>query len=78
MGDASLLRRRRGVHIAKELDEVLLGPIRPVREREEADDEREERDQREEDLVGDRASEERAIVFREALDDRAAARNGAG
>ena len=78
MGDADLLLGGRGVNVAKDLDEILLGALGPVDEGEDADEQREKRDQREEDLVRDRAREERAIVVREALDDGSAARNRAG
>ena len=78
MGDASLLGGGRRVDVAKDLDEIALGAIRAVRESENADEQREERYQREEDLVGDRASEEGAIVLSEGQDDRSNARNDAG
>jgi hypothetical protein len=75
--DARLLRGGRGVDVAKDVDEILLGAIRAEGEREDADEQREEWDQREEDLVGDGASEETAIVVGEALDECSAARYGA-
>jgi hypothetical protein len=78
VGDARLLGGGRGVDVAKDLDEIVLGSVRAVREGENADEQREERDEREEDLVGDRAGVEGAIVLSEALDDRAAAPDGAG
>ena len=78
MRDPGLLLRRRGVDVAEDLDEVLLGALRAEREGENANKQREERDEREEDLVGDGAGVEGAIVLSEALDDRAAARNGTG
>jgi len=76
--DTRLLRGGRGVEVAKDLDEIAFCPIWAVRECEYADEQRQKWDQREEDLVGDRTGEERTIVFREAQDDRSAARNGAG
>ena len=78
MRDPGLLRGGRGVDVANDLDQIALGAICTVDERQDADEEREKRDEREEDLVRDRAREERAVVLSEALDDRAAARNGAG
>ena len=47
-------------------------------EGEDADEQGKQRDEREEDLVRDRTGEERAIVVREALNERSAARNRAG
>jgi len=76
--DAGLLRGCRGVDVAEDLDEIALGPILAVHEGEDADEQRKEWDQRKEHLVRDRAGEEGAIVVREALDDRSAARDSAG
>jgi hypothetical protein len=76
--DAGLLRGGRGVNVAKDRDEIALRPIRAIDEGEDTDEQGEKRDEPEEDLIGDRAGEEGAIVVREALDDRAAARNSAG
>jgi hypothetical protein len=76
--DTGLLRGRRGVDVAQDLDEVAFGALRSVDEGKDADEQREKRDQRKEDLVRDRTGEEGAIVVREALDERSAARNGAG
>jgi hypothetical protein len=78
VGDARFLLRCRGVDIAKELDEILLGPIRAIDEGQDTDEQRKKRDEREEDLVRDGAREEGAIVVREALDDRPGARKRAG
>jgi hypothetical protein len=49
--------------------ELELGLLGAVDEAEDADDQREQRDEREEDLVGDRAREERAVVGDESPDD---------
>jgi hypothetical protein len=76
--DAGLLRGGRGVNVAKNLDEIAFGAIRAERESEDADEQGEKGNQREEDLVRDGTGEERAIVVREALDERSAAPNGAG
>ena len=76
--DTGFLGSRRGVDVAQDFDEVAFGALRPVDEGENADEQREERDEREEDLVRDRTGEEGAIVLREALDERSAARNSAG
>jgi hypothetical protein len=62
----------------QDLDEVAFGTLLSVDESKDADEQREKRDQRKEDLVRDRTGEEGAIVVREALDERSAARNGAG
>ena len=78
VGDAGLLRGRRGIDVAKDFDQIALGAIRAVDEREDANEEREQWDEREEDLVRDRTGEEGAIVVREALNERSAARNRAG
>lgn len=78
MRDTGFLGSRRGVDVAQDFDEVAFGALRPVDEGENADEQREERDEREEDLVRDRTGEEGAIVLREALDERSAARNSAG
>jgi hypothetical protein len=67
--DAGLLRRRGRIDIAYQLNELLLRALRPVDEAKDPDDEREERDEREEQLVSDRAREERAFVFREGCGD---------
>jgi len=67
--DARLLRRRGGIDIAYELDELLLRSLRTVDESEDPDDECEQRDEREEQLVGDRAREERAFVGGEGVGD---------
>jgi hypothetical protein len=75
--DARFLRGGRGVDVAKDVDEILLRAIRAEGEREDADQQREKWDQREEDLVGDGAGEETAIVVGKALDDRPAASYGA-
>ena len=47
----------------------MLRPFRPVDEAEDPDDQREERDQREEQLIRDRACEERTFVGREGRGD---------
>jgi hypothetical protein len=78
VSDPRFLRGGRGIDITKELDQIALGAIGPIDERQDADEERKERDEREEDLVGDRAGEERAVVVGETLDDGSAARNRAG
>jgi hypothetical protein len=52
-----------------DLAELALGAVLAVDEAEDTDDEREERDEREEDLVGDRAGEERSIVGEEPARD---------
>jgi len=78
VGNADLLLGCRRVDVPNDLDEILLGALGPVDEGEDADEQREKRDQREEELVRDRAGEERAIVVREALDGGSAARNRAG
>jgi hypothetical protein len=78
VGDARLLGGGRGIDIAKDLDEIVLGSVRTVREGQDADKQREERDEGKEDLVRDGAGEKRAIVCREAHDDGSAARKGAG
>jgi hypothetical protein len=62
----------------QDLDEVAFGTLRSVDESKDADEQREKRDQRKEDLVRDCTGEEGTIVVREALDERSAARNGAG
>jgi len=67
--DPGLLRARRRVDLANELHELALRPVRAVHEAEDADEKREQRDEREEDLVGDRAGEERAVVVPEGLGD---------
>jgi hypothetical protein len=59
-------RRQEATHDPRELELGLLGA---VDEAEDADDEREQRDEREEDLIGDRAREERAVVGEESPDD---------
>src|SRR5438477_1596366 len=76
--DPRFLRRRRWIHLAEELNEIALGAIRSVDKCEDADEEREQRDEREEDLVGNSAGEERAIVGGEAHDHRPAPRKSAG
>ena len=76
--DARLLRGGRGVDLAEDLDELALRAIRSVDEAEHADDEREQRNEPEEDLVGERAGEERAFVGDKPSDDPAAARERAG
>src|SRR5438309_3155720 len=78
VGDARLLGGGRGIDVAKDLDEIVLGSVRAVREGQDADEEGEERDQSKEDLVRDRAGEKRAIVCGEAHDDGSAARKSAG
>ena len=67
--DPRLLRGRRRVDLADQLDELALGAVGAVHEPEDADEEGEERDEREEDLVGDGAGEEPAVVGREGSDD---------
>jgi hypothetical protein len=76
--DARLLRRRRRVDLAKDLDQIALRPIGPVHERKNSDEQRKQRDEREKDLVRDRAGEEAAFVLGEALDGRTRASSGAG
>jgi hypothetical protein len=78
VGDTRLLRGRRRVNLAKDLDKIALGAIRPVDEGKNSDEQCEERDQREEDLVCDRAGEEATLVLGEALDGGSRARDGAG
>jgi hypothetical protein len=78
MGDARLLRGRRRVDLAKDLDQIALGAIGPVQEGKNSDEQCEERDQCEKDLVRDRAGEEAALVLGEALDGGSRARDGAG
>jgi hypothetical protein len=78
VGDPRFLRGGRWVDVAKDLDQIALGAIGPVREREEAHEQREKRDEREEDLVRDRAREERTVVVGEVRDDGSATRNRAG
>jgi hypothetical protein len=62
--DPRLLRRRRRIDVADQLDELLLRALRAIDEPEDADDESQERDGREEDLEGDCASEEGALVIK--------------
>jgi hypothetical protein len=76
--DPRFLRGGRGIDVAKDLDQIALGAIRPVHEREDADEQREKWDERKEDLVRDGTGEEWTLVRGEALDDGSAARNGAG
>jgi hypothetical protein len=78
VGDAGLLRCRRGVDVAKDVDQIALGAIGTVDERKDANEKREQRDECEEDLVRDRAGEESALVSGKADDDGSAARNSAG
>ena len=78
MRDPRLLRRRRRVDLAKDLDQVALGTVGAVHECEDSDEQREERDQREEDLVRDRAGEEAALGLAEAHDYGTRATSGAG
>jgi hypothetical protein len=78
VGDARFLRCRRRVNLAKDLNQIALGPIRPVDEGKNSDEQRKERDQREKDLVRDRAREEAALVVGEALDGRPRASSDAG
>jgi hypothetical protein len=63
--DARLLRRRGGIEVAQKLDQLLLRAVRPIDESDDTDEQREQRDQREEQLVCDRAREERAFVIPE-------------
>lgn len=67
--DLRLLARGSGERPADDPPELELGLLGAVDESEDADDEREERDEGEEDLVGDRAGEERAVVVEERADD---------
>jgi len=67
--DADLLSARRWVDAPQELDELALRPIGTVDEGEDTDDQGEQRDEREEELIGDAAREERALIGRERRGD---------
>src|SRR2546428_2822545 len=73
--DPRLLRGRRWIDLADDLDDLALRAIRSVDESEHPDDEREQWDEPEEDLVGDGAREEGTIVGEEAFQYGAAARD---
>jgi hypothetical protein len=64
-----LLTRGRRQQAADDPGELQFGLLGAVDEAEDADDQREQRDEREEDLIGDRAREERAVVGEESPDD---------
>jgi hypothetical protein len=64
-----LLPRDRGHQAAHDLSELELRLLAAVDEAEDADDQGEQRDEGEEDLVGDRAREERAVVVEERAED---------
>jgi len=61
-----------------ERGELSCGALGPVDEAERADGEREQRDEREEDLVGNAAREEAAVVIAESQGDAAGAPCPAG
>ena len=63
--DARLLRRCGWIEVAEKLDQLLLRAVRPVDESDDTDEQCEQRDQRKEELVRDRAREERAFVIPE-------------
>ena len=75
--DPRFLRRRGWLDVAKDIDEIALGAVGPVDEREHTHEQPKQRDERKEDLVGDGAGEEGALVGGEAHDQRPAARNDA-
>jgi hypothetical protein len=52
-----------------DLHELELRLLRAVDEAEDAEDQGEQRDEREEDLVGDGAGEERAVIGKERFED---------
>ena len=74
--DARLLRGRRRIDVADELDELALRALGAVYESKDADHEREHRYQREEDLVRDGAGEEEALIGHEGRGDAAQQRDG--
>src|SRR5438105_1369950 len=66
--EPGLLARGRGQQAANDGHELGLRALGAIDEAEDADDQGQQRDEREEDLVGDRAGEERTVVGEERAD----------
>src|SRR5262249_27366992 len=67
--DAQLLLRRRRIDLADELRQAAGRALVAEDEAEDTHHQREERDESEEDLVGERAREERTVIFDERARD---------